>query len=97
MCEHELLITEKLICWTVGDDGSLIENDGSGTKLDDHFEIMCCNDLSRRDGLECLDQTSFTAWVKITRWLVESEYSWLASQDSSQTHPPFLSTAQMMR
>jgi hypothetical protein len=47
--EHQLLVAKELVRWTVGNDGALIQYDRPGTQLDYHLEVVCGNDLRRRN------------------------------------------------
>jgi len=47
--EHQLLVAKELVGWTVGNDGALIQHDRPGTQLDYHLEVVCGDDLCRRN------------------------------------------------
>lgn len=49
VCEHQLFITEKLMRGSIGDNQTLIKDDGACTKLHDHLEIMCSDDFCSRN------------------------------------------------
>ncbi len=91
--EHEPFIGEKIDGWSVGDDLPGIKEYGSGTELDDHFQIMRCDDLCRTDRLQNSLQLPLSPGVEVTGRLVQGQNRWLTRQDSGETDPLLLAAA----
>jgi hypothetical protein len=45
MGEHKVFVPEQCMCWPVRDDHSLVEKNGPAAQLDDHLEVVRCDNL----------------------------------------------------